>query len=66
MLLLLIEMRELSGRVLDSRPRGSGLEPHRGHCVVSLRKTHKSLLSTVSGSTKEDRSGHNEKLLTGT
>ena len=24
----------LSGRVLDSRPRGCGLEPHRRHCVV--------------------------------
>ena len=24
----------LSGRVLDSRPRGSGFEPHRRHCVV--------------------------------
>ena len=28
----------LSGRVLDSRPRGRGFEPHRGHCVVSLSK----------------------------
>ena len=26
----------LSGRVLDSRPRGRGFEPHRHHCVVSL------------------------------
>ena len=26
----------LSGRVLDSRPRGSGFGPHRRHCVVSL------------------------------
>ena len=24
----------LSGRVLDSRPRGHGFEPHRRHCVV--------------------------------
>ena len=33
-------MRELlSGRVLDWRLRGFGLEPHRGHCVVSLSKT---------------------------
>ena len=24
----------LSGRVLDSRPRGSGFEPHRRHCIV--------------------------------
>ena len=28
----------LSGRVLDSRPRGCGFEPHRLHCVVSLSK----------------------------
>ena len=26
----------LSGRVLDSRPRGLGFEPHRRLCVVSL------------------------------
>ena len=26
----------LSGRVLDSRPRGRGFEPHRRHCLVSL------------------------------
>ena len=24
----------LSGRVLDSRPKGSGFEPHRRHCIV--------------------------------
>ena len=28
----------LSGRVIDSRPRGRGFEPHRRHCVVSLSK----------------------------
>ena len=28
----------LSGRVLDSRPRGRGLEPHRRHCVVALKQ----------------------------
>ena len=28
----------LSGRVLDSRPKGCGFEPHRHHCVVSLSK----------------------------
>ena len=28
----------LSGRVLDSRPRGHGFEPHQRHCVVSLSK----------------------------
>ena len=28
----------LSGRVLDSRPRGGKFKPHRPHCVVSLSK----------------------------
>ena len=28
----------LSGRVLDSRPRGHGVEPHRHHCVVVLEQ----------------------------
>ena len=26
----------LSGRVLDSRPRGCGFKPHRRHCAVVL------------------------------
>ena len=46
----------LSGRVLDSRLRGCGFEPHQRHCIVSLSKTHYPLLST--GSTKEDPSRH--------
>ena len=28
----------LSGRVLDSRPRGRGSEPHQRHCVVVLEQ----------------------------
>ena len=28
----------LNGRVLDSRSRGRGFEPHRRHCVVVLEK----------------------------
>ena len=28
----------LSGRVLDSRPKGCGFEPHRCHCVVVLEQ----------------------------
>ena len=28
----------LSGRVLNSRPRGRGFEPHRRHCVVVLEQ----------------------------
>ena len=27
-------VKGLSGRVLDSRPRGCGFEPHLRHCVV--------------------------------
>ena len=30
----------LSGRLLVSRSRGCGLEPHRRHCIVSVSKTH--------------------------
>ena len=26
------------GRVLDSRPKGRGFEPHRRHCVVVLEQ----------------------------
>ena len=48
---------QLSGGVLDSRPRGRGFEPHWCHCVVSLGKTHLSLLSTDS--TQEDPSPRN-------
>ena len=29
---------ERSGRVLDSRPKGRGFEPHRRHCVVVLEQ----------------------------
>ena len=31
-------LRKLSGRVLDSRPKGRGFEPHRRHCVVVLEQ----------------------------
>ena len=47
----------LSASILDSRPKGRGFGPHRRHCVVSLGKTHLSLLS--AGSTEEDPSRHN-------
>ena len=30
----------LSGRVIDTRPKGCGFQPHQHHCVVSLSKTH--------------------------
>ena len=47
-------------RVLDSRTRGCGFEPHTRHWVVSLSKTLYPLLST--GYTKEDpfQLGHKE------
>ena len=51
----------LNGRVLDSRPRGRRFKPYRRHCVMSLSKTHLSLLST--GSTQEDPSRHNWKIV---
>ena len=37
----------LSGRVLDSRLRGSGFEPHHRHCVVSLNKNNNPSLVLV-------------------
>ena len=37
----------LSGRVLDSRPRGRGFKPHRPHCVVSLSKNINPSLALV-------------------
>ena len=30
----------LSGKVLDSRPSGRGLEPHWRHCIVVLGQEH--------------------------
>ena len=35
---MLVGAQWLSGRVLDSRPKGRGFEPHQRHCVVSLSK----------------------------
>ena len=51
----------LSGKVLDSRPKGRGFEPHRRHCVVSLSKTHLSLHSI--GSTQKDLSRRKRKIV---
>ena len=52
-----IYMLWLSGGVLELRLKGRRLDLHWCHCVVSLSKTHLSLLST--GSTHEDLSRHN-------
>ena len=41
--------RERSGRVLDSRPRGRGFEPHLRHCVV-VPENHKNIgFSSITG-----------------
>ena len=53
----------LSGRVLDSRPRGRGFEPHRRHCVVSLSKNIN--LSLVLVQPRKTRSFITERLLIG-
>ena len=37
----------LSGRVLDSRPRGRRFEPHRRHCIVVLEQDTLSSLTLV-------------------
>ena len=54
--------RDHSGRVLDSRPRDRGFEPHLRHCVVSLSKIHSSLLVLP----RKTRPDITDKLLTGT
>ena len=35
-MMFLVTAQWLSGRVLDSGPRGGRFEPHRRHCVVVL------------------------------
>ena len=35
---ILLGAQWLSGRVLDSRPKGRGFEPHGRHCVVVLEQ----------------------------
>ena len=35
---IMIGAQWLSGRVLDSRPKGRRFEPHRRHCVVVLEQ----------------------------
>ena len=54
-------LTEHSGRVHYLRLRDRGFEPHWCHCVVSLSKTLLSFTST--GSTQEDPSQHNSKIV---
>ena len=48
----------LSGRVLDSRPKGRGFEPHRRHCVVVLEQDT-FILAKYWFKTQEDPSLYN-------
>ena len=54
----------LSGRVLDSRPRGRGFEPHRRHCVVVLEQDT-FILSLVLVQPRKTRPCLTERLLMG-
>ena len=53
----------LSGRVLDSRPRGRGFEPHRRHCIVSFSKNINPSLVLVQP--RKTRPSITERLLMG-
>ena len=53
----------LSGRVLDSRPKGRGFEHHRRHCVVSLSKNINPSLVLVQS--RKTRPFITERLLMG-
>ena len=53
----------LSGRVLDSRPKSRGFEPHRRHCVVSLSKNINPSLVMVQS--RKTRPFITERLLMG-
>ena len=53
----------LSGRVLDSKPRGRGFEPHRRHSFVSLSKNNNPSLVLVQP--RKTRPFLNERLLMG-
>ena len=70
MWILISEFKQFSKQDIQAqhdtqKTEGHGVESHWHHCVVSLSKTHLSLLST--GSTQEDSPRHiTEKLLTGT
>ena len=52
-----------SGRVLESRSRGRGFEPHRRHCAVALSKNINP--SSVLVQHRKTRPYITEKLLTG-
>ena len=53
----------LSGREIDSRPKGRGFEPHRRHCFVSLSKNINPSLAL--GQPRRNRPFITERLLMG-
>ena len=59
-----VDAQWLSGRVLDSKPKGRGFEPHRRHCVVSLSKNINPSLALVH--LRKTHPDVIERLLTGT
>ena len=62
---LVLGAQWLSGSVLDLRPKGREFKPHRRHCVVSLIKTHLSLLSLAPVNPRKTHLDITEKLLIG-
>ena len=55
----------LSGRVLDSRSRSCGFEPHWRHCIVSLSKNINPSLVHVLAQPRKTRPYINERLMLG-
>ena len=62
-MLIFLGVQWLSGRVLDSRPRGRGFEPHLRHCDVSLSKSINPSLVLVQP--RKTRPCLNKRLLIG-
>ena len=54
----------LSGRALDSRPKGRGFEPHRRHCVVVLEQD--TFILALYWFNQEDPSLFKRKIVDGT
>ena len=62
-LFTLMGVQRLSGRVLDSRLKGRGLEPHQRHCLVFLSKNINPSLVLVQP--RKTRPSITERLLMG-
>ena len=59
------EAQWLSGRVLDSRPKGRGFKPHRCHCVVVLEQLRHTNPSLVLVQTRKTHPYITQRLLMG-